>query len=67
MKHDWDIEKTYEYYYEVYNSIEKYVIYKCKLCNCLGIKSNATGEIITYWIEYNGLSCNEIIIKNIIE
>lgn len=57
---------TYEYFIDDYNDYDdKYnLYYVCKKCGILGKKDLDNGEIIMYIENY---SCEEYIIKNIIE
>ncbi len=64
IKHDWEniIENDspimkFEYY-------KKYILYKCKECSCLGKRQLGTKDILS---DVPDLTCNEIIIKDIVE
>jgi hypothetical protein len=44
-----------------------YPSYYCKKCKVAGIRNNEDGEILVMFLEFENLTCDEIIIKNIIE
>jgi hypothetical protein len=62
MEHDFILDVSVYYDAGKYDYIDDVVWYKCKNCGISGSR-NEVGDVECYW----GLSCEEQIIKNIIE
>lgn len=67
MKHDWILDVSFYYEASKYDCIDDEKSYICKNCGISGFQNAYDGEVEVMFINDMFLSCEEIIIKNIIE
>lgn len=67
MEHEWILDVSIYYEATKYEDIIDIKCYNCKMCQIPGFQNPENGEIEPYWLKDKSLTCNEIIIKNILE
>jgi len=67
MNHDWILDVFMYYEASKYDNIDDFKSYTCKKCGIAGLQNSENGDIDVMFKKDELLTCEEIIIKNIIE